>query len=183
MIFNCLFLALSVSIDSLGIGLTYGIKKIKITFISNVILFLISFCLTCGSIFIGHYISIIFSPFFSKILGASFLMLLGGYNIYKTFNSPPINYDIDNSNCIDSKEALFLGLALSADTVCVGLGSGIIGFSNIILPILVACFQLFFINCGSTISKVIVERINISENGLSIFSSIILILIGILKII
>ena len=175
MIFNCLFLALSVSIDSLGIGLTYGIKKIKITFISNVIIFLISFCLTCGSIFIGHYISIIFSP--------SFLMLLGGYNIYKTFHSPPTNYDIDDSNYIDSKEALFLGLALSADTVCVGLGSGIIGSGNIILPILVACFQLFFLNCGSTISKVIVERINISENGLSIFSSIILILIGILKII
>ena len=62
MIFNCILLALSVSIDSLGIGIPYGLKKTKITIISNIILFAISFCITCGSIFLGHYISALFSP-------------------------------------------------------------------------------------------------------------------------
>ena len=43
MLFNCILLALSVSIDSLTIGISYGIKKTKIDNISNTILFAISF--------------------------------------------------------------------------------------------------------------------------------------------
>ena len=31
MILNCILLALSVSIDSIGIGITYGIKNTRIT--------------------------------------------------------------------------------------------------------------------------------------------------------
>lgn len=182
MIFNCILLAFSVSIDSLGIGITYGIKNTKITKISNVILFLISFCSTCGSIFLGHYISVLFSDNFSTFLGSSFLILLGIYNTYKALNMPPTDYDIDHSNYIDKKEAIFLGLALSIDSICVGIGSGIIGVNDIILPILVAFFQLFFINCGNLIAKNITSRIKISETTLSLLSSVILIIIGIFRI-
>ena len=41
MFINSLFLAISSSIDSLGIGITYGIKGTKISYIANFILFLI----------------------------------------------------------------------------------------------------------------------------------------------
>ena len=112
MIFNCILLALSVSIDSLSIGISYGIKKTKINNMSNIILFAISFCITCGSIFLGHYISALFSPTASTILGSSFLVILGIYNIYKTINAPLTDYDIDHSNNIDTKEALFLLILL-----------------------------------------------------------------------
>ena len=56
MLLSCILLALSVSIDSIIIGITYGIKKTKIEKISNIILFVISFSVTCSSIFLGHYI-------------------------------------------------------------------------------------------------------------------------------
>ncbi len=181
MFINSLILALSSSIDSLGIGITYGLKKTKITAISNIILFAISFCITCGSIFLGHYISALFSPTSSTILGSSFLIILGVYNIYKTINKPPTDYDIDHSNNIDAKEALFLGLVLSVDSACVGIGSGIIGINDIILPFLVASFQLVFLNCGNFVANNIAKYINISEYALSIFSSIILILVGIFR--
>ena len=181
MLLNCILLALSVSIDSLGIGITYGLKKTKIIAISNIILFALSFCITCGSIFLGHYISALFSPTSSTILGSSFLIILGVYNIYKTINKPPTDYDIDHSNNIDAKEALFLGLALSVDSACVGIGSGIIGINDIILPFLVASFQLVFLNYGNFVANSIVKYINISEYALSIFSSIILILVGIFR--
>lgn len=61
MLLSCILLALSVSIDSIIIGITYGIKKTKIEKISNIILFVISFSVTCSSIFLGHYISVLFS--------------------------------------------------------------------------------------------------------------------------
>lgn len=181
MIFNCILLALSVSIDSLGMGITYGLKKTKITTISNIILFAISFCITCGSIFLGHYISTLFSPTISTILGSSFLIILGVYNIYKTINKPLIDYDIDHSNNIDAKEAIFLGLALSIDSACVGIGSGIIGINDIVLPFFVASFQLAFLNCGNLVANSIAKYVNVSEYALSIFSSFILILVGIFR--
>ena len=182
MLFNCILLALSVSIDSLTIGISYGLKKTKINNISNIILFAISFCITCGSIFLGHYISALFSPVLSTILGSSFLIILGLYNIYKSLNTSPTDYDIDHSNNIDAHESILLGLALSIDSICVGIGSGIIGLNDIILPFLVATFQLAFLNCGNSISQKIVKYLNVSEQALSIFSSIILILVGIFRI-
>ena len=57
MLLNCILLALSVSIDSLGIGISYGIKHTKISKISNFTLFSISFLMTSFSIFIGNSIS------------------------------------------------------------------------------------------------------------------------------
>lgn len=181
MIFNCILLALSVSIDSLDIGIPYGLKKTKITIISNIILFAISFCITCGSIFLGHYISALFSPTASTILGSSFLIILGVYNIYKTINKPLTDYDMDHSNNIDAKEAIFLGLALSIDSACVGIGSGIIGINDIVLPFFVASFQLIFLNCGNLVANSIAKYVNVSEYALSIFSSFILILVGIFR--
>ena len=183
MLLNCILLALSVSIDSLGIGITYGIKHTKIRSISNIILFAISFCMTSGSIFIGHYISVLLSPTFSTILGSSFLIILGVYNIYKVLNNPPVDYDIDHSNNIDRKEAIFLGLALSIDYACVGIGSGIIGLNDIILPILVSSFQLVFLNCGNLVAKYIIQRIEIQENVLAILSGAVLILVALLRIV
>ena len=97
------------------------------------------------------------------------------------FNHPLTDYDIDHSNNIDTKEALFLGLALSIDSACVGIGSGIIGFNDIILPFFVASFQLVFLNCGNLVANNIAKYINISERALAIFSSIILILVGVFR--
>ena len=54
MLLNCILLALSVSIDSLGIGISYGIKHTKISKISNFTLFSISFIVTSLSIIIGN---------------------------------------------------------------------------------------------------------------------------------
>ena len=182
MLFNCILLALSVSIDSLTIGISYWLKKTKINNISNIILFAISFCITCGSIFLGHYISALFTPILSTILGSSFLIILGIYNIYKSLNASPTDYDIDHSNNIDAHESIFLGLALSIDSICVGIGSGIIGLNDIISPFFVATFQLAFLNCGNSISQKIIKYFNFSEQALSIFSSVILIIVGMLRI-
>ena len=170
MLLNCILLALSVSIDSLGIGISYGIKHTKISKISNFTLFSISFLMTSFSIFIGNSIS------------SLLLILLGIYGIYKNISNITTNYDFNNSNEIDKKEAIFLGLALSIDSFCVGLGSGIIGFNDLLLPIFVSVFQLFFINCSTNIANLLLSKFNISDNILSYISSFSLILLGTLKI-
>ena len=104
MLLNCILLALSVSIDSLGIGISYGIKHTKISKTSNFTLFSISFIVTSISIIIGNTISSILSEKFSVLLGSAFLMLLGFYGIYKNISNKTTNYDFNNSNEIDKKE-------------------------------------------------------------------------------
>ena len=182
MLLNCILLALSVSIDSLGIGISYGIKHTKISKISNFILFVISFIMTSLSIFIGNTISSILSENFSVFIGSFLLILLGIHGIYKNYLNKTTNYDFNNSNVIDKKEAIFLGLALSVDSFYVGLGSGIIGINDILLPFFVSIFQLFFINCSANIANLLLSKLKISDNILSYLSSFALIFLGILKI-
>ena len=62
---SCILLAISVSIDALTLGITYGIKHSRITKISNLIVFSIAFVSTSFAIFLGKHISRLFSLSFS----------------------------------------------------------------------------------------------------------------------
>ena len=181
MIIKCILLALSASIDALGLGITYGIKKTKMSKSGNLIIFTTLFCLSGLSVFIGHYISTLFSPVVSAILGASLLILLGIYNIFKSPNNTSTNFDTDGSNYIDAKDAFILGLAVAVDASCVSLGSGMIGIAGFILPFLMAVFHTFFVNCGNLVATNIASRFTISSKLLSNLSGIILIFIGFVR--
>ena len=56
-----------------------------------------------------------------------------------------------------------------------------IGIGGVILPFLMAVFHTFFVNCGNLVANNIAKYINISERALAIFSSIILIFVGVFK--
>ena len=53
---SCILLAISVSIDALTLGITYGIKHSRINKISNLIVFSIAFVSTSFAIFLGKHI-------------------------------------------------------------------------------------------------------------------------------
>lgn len=182
MILKCILLALSASIDALSLGITYGIKKTKMSRLCNIIIFITLFITTNISILIGHYISIIFSPTFSTCIGSSLLILLGIYTIFKSQNNISTNFNTTNFNYIDKKEAFILALAVAIDASCISLSSGMIGFTGFILPIFMAFFHTFFVNCGNYISTIIVTKLKISNKHLSITAGAILVFIGLLKI-
>ena len=96
---NCILLALSVSIDALSLGVTYGIKNSKISKFSNIIIFLIALVSTSLAMFLGMLVSIVFSPKLGTTIGSALLILLGIYIIYKVHSSnDDTNFDLDNSN-------------------------------------------------------------------------------------
>lgn len=235
MLLNCFLLAFCVSIDSLSIGLTYGLKNTKISFGAKLILFIISIVITSFSIFIGDSICKIFSPNISTAIGCMLLCIMGlwiivqaitnnketksqsvdssyevipeiapiqkfdfSYNIknkkeYHFFIKflgitvqiirDPTYSDFNKSNQIEWKEALYLGIALSLDSIGIGIGSSIMGLNSFLFPILVAIFQLFFLSFGSYLGKKIKDISNIPENIWSIISGILLIFVGISKVI
>lgn len=178
---SCILLAISVSIDALTLGITYGIKHSRITKISNLIVFSIAFVSTSLAILLGKHISRLFSPSLATFIGSALLILLGIYSIYKSFNKNTEDYDLDHSNSIDKNEAILLALAVSTDASCVGLSCGIIGITGFVYPLFAALFHTIFINCGNIIAYSASKRIKLSDKCLAIFSGFVLILIGLIR--
>lgn len=219
MLLNCLFLAISSSIDSLGIGITYGIKNTKITLGAKSILFFISFVIAIISIYFGNLLKYIFPDLFVHFLGSFILILMGLFMCFQSLKIPnkehkvnniktlensdtekiysffikclgitikiiknPSSSDLDKSNIIDSKEALFLGLALSLDSFCIGMGFSMINSFSISFPFLTSCFQLFFLSLGNYCGRKLHSFSPLPDNIWSIISGILLIIIGFCKI-
>lgn len=180
MLLNSLLLAISSSIDSLGIGITYGIKNTRINIYAKFILFLVAFTISSLSIYFGNFLKYFLPNFIVDCLGSIIIILMGIFICFqalqnpikssKTYKNPaldnkeqiysffikclgitikiiknPISSDLDNSNSIDSKEALFLGFALSLDSFCIGIGFSMINTFSFLFPVFISCFQLFFL--------------------------------------
>lgn len=173
---NSVLLAFSVSIDSLGIGITYGIRNAKIKFVSRCILFIMSVFFTYCSFAMGNLINSILSEVVTKIISSGILVIIGILII-----ADPIPFDLDHSKAIDIKEALLLGTALSLDSVCVGIGSSIGGYSASYFPLLVALFQLIFMSIGMFIGKKIIKNFDIPDKIWNLISGGIIIVFGIIK--
>ncbi|HIU51137.1 MAG TPA: sporulation membrane protein YtaF [Candidatus Merdicola faecigallinarum] len=218
MLIQILGLAISSSIDSFGIGITYGVRKTKISLIAKIILFFISFCITMLSICIGSLFLRIFPAYITNLIGTFLLIGMGCFIIYETLIkkgkndsiSPhsfskvpsiqktyqfflksfgitiqiirdPISSDLDQSHRIDSKEALYLGFALSIDSLCIGIGSSMLGISTFLFPFIVSSFQLLFLSFGTFLGRKIVSTYSIPDTFWNILSGSLLILIGILR--
>lgn len=215
MLLNSIILAISSSIDSFGIGITYGIKNTKISYISNIILFAISFMISVISIWFGDMIKSIFSDLLIKFIGTTILILMGIFICFQATSQSksdkntsikvkvkeekvysffleflgitikiiknPVHSDFNNSNIIEPKEALFLSLALSLDSFCIGTCGSIIGINPIIFPIFISSFQLLFLQFGNLIGRKLHSFTKLPKNIWSIISGFLLILIGLIR--
>lgn len=216
MLINSLFLALSSSIDSLGIGITYGIKNTKISYMGKIVLFAISFSISILSVWFGNVIKNVFSDFITKLIGSIILIGMGIFICFQAIRKDtvtsrthscsfepiydknekiysffidflgitikiiknPTSSDLDSSNSIDSKEAFFLGFALSLDCFCIGACGSIIGISSFLFPLFIPIFQLAFLSVGNMLGKKLHQLNGLPDNIWSIISGFLLILIG-----
>lgn len=210
MLISSILLAISTSIDSFGIGITYGVKNTKISLPAILILIIISISITSLSLCFGNILLLILPDFILYFLGSFLLILMGVFIIFQSIYKPkklkkknsskktyhffieslgltiqiikdPISSDLDNSKNIDWKEALYLGIALSIDSFCIAISGTFLGINSFIFPIMVASFQIIFISFGKFVGKNFIKLLNISDNMCSILSGILLIFIGIAK--
>lgn len=213
MFLSYFILAISSSIDSLGLGITYGIKDTKITIFAKIILFITSLLFASISISIGNFINEFLPDIICNVLSFLILFSMGFWIILQSFNNSskdknilkinkqkkiykffikslgitiqiiknPINSDLDNSKKIEAREALYLGLALSLDSLCIGIGNSVMGNASFIFPFLVATFQFIFLTIGLLFGKKINSIANIPDNIWSIISGLLLIFISIFK--
>lgn len=109
--------------------------------------------------------------FFIKFLGITIQII-----------KDPMSSDLDKSKKIDIKEAIYLGITLSIDSFCIGIGSSILGINSVLFPILVSVFQIIFLSLGRLFALNVGKNVRIPDNTWNLVSGILLIFIGISKI-
>lgn len=208
-----LFMLLSINLDSLVAGFSYGMRTVKIPLLSAAIISFFSVLYSALALTIGSSISNYIPTNISKCIGAFLMICIGvlviinsikespeksdyvhkekkGFNlsikslgITISILRDPSLCDFDFSQVIDPREAIYLGFALSADAIGVALGCALSGISNIFLPFLIGGSQLILLYSGVAAGRFLNKHIRIRKVFCSIFSGIILVVLGILRMI
>ncbi|WP_438420203.1 sporulation membrane protein YtaF [Bacillus siamensis] len=168
-------LAVSSSIDNLGVGMSYGIRKIKISHASNTMIAFICFLFSYIGIYFGKWISAVLPGFFPVLLAAFILSVIGIRIILlavprKKGNTAPADTsgkkgrfagllqnpetaDADGSGEIGILESMVLGVAVSANALTNGLSAGLIGLSPAAISITAAIGSFLTIWIGCLLGK------------------------------
>lgn len=83
---SLLLLAFAVSLDSFSVGLTYGLRKMKIPIKSISVIAICSAVVLMAAMMIGHFLESFFSPGMAETLGGTVLIVLGGW-YYSNFSA------------------------------------------------------------------------------------------------
>lgn len=203
-----ILLVLSLCIDACVASFAYGTNKIKIPFLSGSIITGISTLFLVISIALGTLIKSFLPPSITTIACFSVLLLLGISRLFegvlKNFlNKKAISpdhievtifdfklilnvyadstlADLDHSKVLSTKEALYLGIALSLDSLVVGFGAALttIHLSQIIAASII--LNSLALLLGSFSGRKFADKLNMD---LSWISGAILILLALLKLI
>ncbi len=194
-----IIIALSLSIDALGIGVSYGIRDIKTPITAKIIICSVSFIILLLSAFFGNIICEIISERIAELIGIAILIILGIWIIIqgttkkkeytcdkktisismKIIQTPEL-CDLNKSSVIDPLESVYLGIALSIDSIGVGITSSAFGFNKLIFSFMVCILQIILLSLGIITGKRL-NKIKYIDKISNIFSGGALILIACLK--
>lgn len=179
---NILLISIALSIDALGIGVSYSLKGVSFPANSRIIIGMVSAGIMWGSMEAGEMLNQILPGTVTKIAGIGILALIGITFIKNSlFGAEEAIYDLDRSSKIDGKEAVILGFALSADSISAGIAISTIGFFNLYFPVAVGIMQIFFLSTGGYIVKHCKFIKRVDKRMCGVFSGVLLITIAILR--
>ena len=201
-----MILGITLSIDSVFVGISYGIKGTKIPLMSLAVILIFSVFYAGASILFGSWLKTLMSIQTVKIVGAVILSALGanmiaksfkkeksegdekrGLGVFKPFDmgvqvfkNPKVG-DVDNSGVIDIREAFFLTLALSVDALVAGIAGGILSLSVWLFPVTTGVLQTLFLCSGILLGNILKGKIKLHDKYISVFAGIAIIAFSFLK--
>ena len=202
-------LVLAVCIDSFATSITYGIGKIKIPFHCTILINLIGAAMLAISLMMADFISDRITINSIKMLSGGLLFLIGAANLFFPFIKSIFTHckgkeltnfdcvkksillvifldetkaDMDRSKCLSVKEACFLGLALSVDSLASGFSGGLGICQGYFIYGILLCFVIGLVGIilGARIGELISLRVS-NRLDLSFLSGILLIILGFTK--
>lgn len=201
-------LALALSIDCLGAGFSYGLQKIMLPWYGILIICCCSGTVLAGSMLLGGWLEQFIAPALVRLLGAGLLIALGFCILGKSIQElvqqeeadqalfqwkiarfgimiqilkEPRRADLDRSGMISSKEALWLGLALSLDSCGAGIGMALMGYSPLWTSLCTAVSACLFLSAGLYLGEHVGEKL--SYKKIKLLPGCLLIFIGVLRLV
>lgn len=151
----CLLFGISASLDCLLVGISFGLRRVKILLWQNLLISFVTLLGTCLSVLLGARLLPLLSPFLGRRIGSLILVILGVYYIAKWSLTLLRNHcggrddELTNASAPENPalpEVCILGLTLSANNIGIGLSASMAGLQ--LLPSVVstvACSFLFLL--------------------------------------
>ena len=176
--YTAIFLALASNLDNVGVGVAYGMRRVRVPFTSNLLIAAITASGTLLSMLFGTTIGKLLSGGLASILAGGVLIVMGSWVVVRealalsrensqpqisppalqgetsyldklqTIRINPLSADVDHSGQIDYREAALLGLALTPNNLVNGAAAGIIDLSIAAVVILVFLLSMATIWAG-----------------------------------
>lgn len=180
-----ILIGIAANLDNLGIGLAYGIKRVKIPVLSNAAIAVISMIVTYVAVTAGSTIDEFISPHTANLLGSLLLVTIGLWTLVSNRFSQqgiaekPELFDEDKNYIISFRESMTLGFVLSANCLAGGIAIGANGISVIWTVISIGIFSFITVavgsHFGSLLTKTFIGKYSAAISGL------LLLIIGILE--
>jgi putative sporulation protein YtaF len=184
---NALLFAIAISLDGLGAGIAYGLKNIRMPFLSLTIIGAVTVGMMGVAICAAGWLSSFITPRLAYGLGALLLIFLGFWSILQEWLKEylpdedtlcpdvpsrynwdlrlviqvfkrPTEADVDHSGELSYVEAFILGLALALDALVAGFGAALAGGLTLWTVLAVGLVQMAFISVGARAASVALSR-------------------------
>jgi putative sporulation protein YtaF len=197
-----IFIAIANNLDNISVRIAYSIRGIRISLVKNLWISSITFIFSSLSAFSGSILSKLLNHNITSVLSMFLLIVIGLWIILEPYlnkkksvsdknSEPPKNIiyniliepesaDADNSKDINFKEATFLGIALSLDSIGGGLGAGMIGLNGFLVGFFSALLSFISLFAGNYLTEFLSKRK--LGNQVNIIAGVLLILIGVKQI-
>ncbi|MBW4838108.1 MAG: sporulation membrane protein YtaF [Paenibacillaceae bacterium] len=189
-------IGLASNLDNAGVGIAYGVRKIRIPWYSNLAIAIISFLATLVSGFFGSWLSSWIHPWIGQLLGTVVIVGVGVWVLLQPFLEKkitsvqeedvnpltrllrnPEEADKDSSKSINLGESVVLGIALAMNALAGGFNAGITHLNVWYTSLSVGLFSyLLLAACAGFGEKFAAEKFG---NRATVISGLLLILIGI----
>jgi putative sporulation protein YtaF len=181
-------IALSCNLDNVGVGISYGTRKIRLPLATNLYIALLTSAGTYLAMVLGQQVFRFFPPSFGAILGGGILVVMGVWVMVQeilarrrpepaeearteTKTAPkslwghlleilkePLAVDYDKSGHIDLKEGTILGLALMLNNLPNGVAAAMIKLPALLTTVAVGILSLLTFWLGISIGRYMGNR-------------------------
>lgn len=185
---TAILLALASNLDNVGVGIAYGMRRVRVPVASNILIAAITATGTLVSVLFGNTLGKLLSYGLASILAGGVLIGMGAWVVVRealtlyqnahqapdrtatsttgtgylskvhTIRINPLSADSDRSGQIDFREATLLGLALTPNNLVNGAAAGMMDLSVAVLVLLVFLFSVVTIWAGIEVGQLCGRR-------------------------
>ena len=196
---SALLFSLTSNLDNVVIGMAYGIKKIKIGILANLLIALITTLGTLLSMTAGKLIAELMPVYISNIAGALIIIGLGLYFLMQSLLNlknkketnelalkdaeEAVHYaevsDKDKSGDLNLKEAFFVAMGLTINNLGTGIAASITGVNIQITVLFTFILSLVMMSVGRSIGHNVLGKV--LGKYAPMISGILLIILGLFE--